>query len=92
MLTLRVTGQFKRDRKLAAKRRLNIQLLDQVIMTLLEEKPLPTSMRDHSLGGAYSGYRECHLQPDWILMYYVERDNLVLVAYRTGTHADLRLE
>ncbi|GHU80369.1 addiction module toxin, RelE/StbE family [Clostridia bacterium] len=91
MLTLRTTSQFRRDEKLARKRGLDMSLIEWTIQTLLEEKPLPQSFCDHALVGNYAGYRECHMLPDWLLIYYVEHDNMVLVAARTGTHADLSL-
>ena len=89
MLKLRTTSQFRRDTKKARKRGYNMRLLEETIQTLLDEKPLPPEYRDHALLGNFSGYRECHMQPDWLLMYYTEKDNFVLVAHRTGTHADL---
>ena len=89
MLTLKPTGQFRKDYKLAKKRGLDISLLEAVIDTLLAEKPLDKKYRDHALTGSYNGFRECHIQPDWLLIYRVERDVLVLIASRTGTHSDL---
>ena len=89
MLTLKLTGQFRKDYKLAKKRGLDIPLLELVIDTLLEEKPLDEKYRDHALTGNYHGFRECHIQPDWLLIYRVERNALVLIAARTGTHSDL---
>jgi addiction module toxin, RelE/StbE family len=89
MLTLKPTGQFRKDYKLAKKRGLDIPLLEAVIDTLLEEKPLDEKHHDHALTGNYVGFRECHIQPDWLLIYRVERDELVLIAARTGTHSDL---
>jgi mRNA interferase YafQ len=89
MLTLKPTPRFRRDVKKAQKRGLNIAKLDDVILTLLELRPLPPARRDHALDGDYAGYRECHIEPDWLLVYRVIDDELILVAYRTGTHADL---
>jgi len=89
MLTLRTTGQFRRDYKLSKKRGLDLSLLETVLDTLLEEKTLDEKYRDHALTGNYIGFRECHIQPDWLLIYRVERDELVLIASRTGTHSDL---
>ena len=63
--------------------------LDSVIETLQEEKPLGAKYNDHALTGNYAGHRECHIQPDWLLIYRVDKGNLLLVATRTGTHTDL---
>jgi mRNA interferase YafQ len=89
MLTLHATGQFRKDEKLARKRGLNISLLKAVIQTLLEEKPLAPKHEDHPLVGNYAGFRECHIQPNWLLIYAVDKERLILTASRTGTHADL---
>ena len=65
MLTLQTTGQFRKDYKLAKKRRCKMELLEEVLQTLLEEKPLAEKHHDHALKGNYMGFRECHIQPDW---------------------------
>lgn len=83
------TTQFKRDYKLAMKRHLRIDLLDDVIRMLSRGELLPEKYRDHTLTGNWFGYRECHLLPDWLLVYRVEDDILVLTLVRTGTHSDL---
>ncbi len=83
------TTQFKRDYKLAMKRHLRIDLLDDVIRMLSRGELLPEKYRDHALTGNWIGYRECHLLPDWLLVYRVEDDILVLTLVRTGTHSDL---
>ena len=83
------TTQFKRDYKLAMKRHLRIDLLDDVIRMLSRGELLPEKYRDHTLTGNWIGYRECHLLPDWLLVYRVEDDILVLTLVRTGTHRDL---
>ena len=67
----------------------NMALLENVIDDLLAEKVLDKKYLDHPLGGNYSGFRECHVQPDWLLIYEVRRQVLVLMLYRTGTHAEL---
>ena len=64
-------------------------LLDEVIQTLIEEKPLDPKHRDHELLGRYDGFRECHIQPDWLLIYARDNEQLVLTATRTGSHSDL---
>ena len=89
MTTLKTTAQFRKDYKLAKKRGLNLALLEDVIQTLLEEKPLDPKYRDHELTGNYAGFRECHIQPDWLLIYEVDSDLPMLTAARTGTHSDL---
>ncbi len=89
MLTLAVTGQFRRDYKRLKKRGCDMSALEAAIDTLLAERPLPERCRDHSLSGNYAGFRECHIRPDWLLIYTVDRGKLVLTASRTGTHAEL---
>lgn len=89
MLVLMTTSQFKKDYKRIKKRGYNIELLEEVIDLLLEEKKLPDKFRDHSLAGNYEGFRECHTLPDWLLIYCIDKRNLILTASRTGTHSDL---
>lgn len=89
MLTLKTTAQFRKDYKVLVKCGYNLDLLKNVLQTLLEEKPLAQNHRDHALTGNYSGFRECHILPDWLLIYQVDKGMLLLVASRTGTHADL---
>jgi len=83
------TSQFKKDYKLAIKRNLKIELLDEVIRLLATGEALPLKYRDHALTGNWAGHRECHIQPDWLLVYYMSGDELVLTLTRTGTHSDL---
>ncbi len=83
------TSQFRKDYKLAMKRRMKIELLDAVIRKLAAGEPLPEKNRDHALSGNWTGHRECHIQPDWLLLYRLEDDVLVLTLTRTGTHSDL---
>ena len=83
------TTQFKRDFKKASKRNLPIELLDDIIRKLAEGEKLPEKNRDHALSGNWVGFRECHILPDWLLIYRVEVDILVLTLARTGTHGDL---
>ena len=83
------TGQFKKDYKLARKRNLNIELLDEIIRKLARGEELPKENRDHALSGNWLGYRECHIQSDWLLIYRVEEGVLILTLTRTGTHSDL---
>ena len=82
-----LTGKFKKSLKLAKKRGLDLKLLDKVITMLQNDIPLEEKYRDHELKGKYQGFRECHIQPDWLLIYYQTDAELYL--YRTGTHADL---
>lgn len=87
--TIKPTTQFKKDYKLAMKRGLDIKLLDEVIATLAMGLSLPEKNRDHALTGNWIGHRECHIMPDWLLVYRIEDDILVLTLSRTGTHSDL---
>jgi mRNA interferase YafQ len=89
LLELHETSQFRKDLKRMVKRRLNTDLLDNIVQTLRERKPLDPKYRDHDLTGDYAGFRECHIQPDWLLIYLIDGKNLVLTASRTGTHSDL---
>lgn len=89
MLTLELTSKFRKDFKLAKKRGLKMSLLNDVLAVLLSGKQLDEKYCDHALEGNYKGYRECHIQPDWLLIYKIDKDRLVLVAARTGTHSDL---
>lgn len=89
MLGVQFYSQFKRDVKLAKKRHLNMDLLKSVIDTLRACEKLDEKFRDHALTGDYAGYRECHIQPDWLLVYKIVEERLILVLARTGTHSDL---
>lgn len=83
------TSQFKKDYKLALKRHLDTSLLKDIIQKLAAGEPLPAKNKDHALTGDWIGHRECHIQPDWLLIYRIENDILVLTLTRTGTHSDL---
>ena len=83
------TAQFKKDDKLAMKRHMDMDLLDHIIRALSRDETLPERNKDHSLTGDWVGHRECHIQPDWLLVYRMEEDVLVLTLARTGTHSDL---
>lgn len=87
MLDVRYSTKFKRDFKTCVRRSYKMDRLQQVIETLRIPEPLPQRNSDHSLVGNYAGYRECHIEPDWLLIYRQEEGELLL--YRTGTHADL---
>ena len=83
------TTQFKKDFKLAMKRSMKIELLEEVIAMLAMGETLPDKHKDHALTGNWVGHRECHILPDWLLIYRIEDDVLVLTLARTGTHSDL---
>ena len=83
------TTQFKKDFKLAMKRSMKIELLEEVIAMLAMGETLPDKHKDHALTGNWVGHRECHILPDWLLVYRLEDDILVLALTRTGTHSDL---
>ena len=89
MLEIVMSNQFRRDLKLAAKRGYDLELLDSVVTSLANEETLPERFRDHNLIGEYAGFRECHLQPDWLLVYRVDRGQLILFLSRTGSLANL---
>lgn len=91
MLKIEYTTQFKRDFKLAVKHGCDPQKLQYVVSLLCEEKPLPAEYRDHILVNSrnYKNVRECHIEPDWLLVYKIEHKNLILRMIRTGTHSDL---
>lgn len=88
-LKLVPTTQFKKDYKRAEKRGLDLSKLKNILDKLCAEENLPAQLRDHALTGRYLGFRECHIQPNWLLIYAVNKDDLILVASRTGTHSDL---
>ena len=87
--TVKYTTQFKKDYKLALKRGMKIELLNNVITDLANGVALPEKNNDHPLTGNWLGYRERHILPDWLLIYRVDGDVLVLTLARTGTHSDL---
>lgn len=86
---LALTGRFRKGLKRAKKRGLDITLLDSVVEKLLHGFTLDEKYRDHDLKGKYAGFRECHVQPDWLLIYLIEDDILTLTLVDTGTHSDL---
>lgn len=89
MLRIVPSNKFKKDLKLAVKRGYDIKLLENVVNRLANEESLDPKYKDHTLSGDYSGFRECHITPDWLLVYQVINDELVLFLSRTGTHSDL---
>ena len=88
-MQLELTAQFKKDLKLIRKRGYDIDLLGSVIDKLINNVPLDIKHNDHALKGKFTGFRECHITPDWLLIYLVEDDILVLTLTRTGSHSDL---
>ena len=89
MLDIVASNQFKKDLKLAAKRGLNLSHLNEVVTTLAKQEKLDDKYRDHNLTGDYRGFRECHIEPDWLLVYRVNDQALELFLFRTGSHSDL---
>ena len=87
--TVKFTAQFKKDYKLAIRRGMKIELLEDIVSALSMGESLPEKNKDHALTGDWAGHRECHIQPDWLLVYRIEEDVLVLTLTRTGTHSDL---
>ncbi len=89
MLKIVPSNQFKRDLKLARKRGCKMEHLRDVVNALANEQKLDEKYRDHRLAGNYNGFRECHVEPDWLLVYRINQDALELFLFRTGTHSDL---
>ena len=89
MYKVKFTGQFKKDLKLAKKQGKNLDTLFNVIKILEKGEKLDGKYRDHSLSGKYKGTRECHIEPDWLLVYEIIDNVLVLVLYRLGSHSEL---
>ena len=86
---IKPTNQFKKDLKTVQKRGYNLNLLTEVIQLLADGQKLPEKNRDHSLTGNFAGCRECHIAPDWLLIYELSDSDLILYLTRTGTHSDL---
>ena len=89
MYSIRPTTKFQKDLKRIEKRGYNIALITDIIKKLASGEQLPEKNRDHSLSGDYTGCRECHITPDWLLIYEIANDELILYLTRTGTHSDL---
>ena len=89
MLKIKFLNSFKKDYKRIVKRGYDIALLENVIRMLADGETLPAKYRDHALVGDFAGCRECHITPDWLLIYEVRESELILVLSRTGTHSDL---
>lgn len=89
MYRIKPTSKFQKDLKRAQKRGYNINLLKEVIEKIANGEALNESHRDHALIGNYAGCRECHITPDWLLVYEIVQNDVVLYLTRTGTHSDL---
>ncbi len=84
MLKIRYSSRFKKDYNAIVKRGYDIILLEEILNLLIREKALPQKYRDHPLIGDYAGHRECHIAPDWLLIYKIEKDIMTLSLTRTG--------
>lgn len=89
MLDIVPSNRFKKDLKLAIRRGYKIELLEDVVNQIAAGKTLDEKYRDHLLTGGYGGFRECHITPDWLLVYQIRENELILFLSRTGTHSDL---
>ena len=89
MCSIQFTNQFKKDLKLAKKQGKDLDKLFEVINILANGEKLDTKFKDHDLSGSYKGTRECHIEPDWLLIYEINNNALVLMLYRLGTHSEL---
>ena len=86
---IKFTNQFKKDLKLAKKQKKDLDKLFDVVSILADGNTLEPKYRDHNLSGNYKGTRECHIEPDWLLVYEIRNEVLVLMLYRLGTHSEL---
>ena len=89
MLTIKYTSQFKKDFKQAKKRKYDLEVLKEIISKLINEEVLEKKYNDHSLIGKYKGFIECHLKPDWLMIYMIDKDQKCLILTRVGSHSDL---
>ena len=89
MLKIRYHASFRKDYKRIVKRGYDVKLLEDIVNKLANGEQLPEKNRDHNLSGEYSGCKECHITPDWLLMYEIDNGELILYLTRTGTHSDL---
>ena len=89
MYRIVATGKFKKDLKTVMKRGYNMKLMDEVVTKLSNGETLPEKNKDHALVGNYVGKRECHITPDWLLIYEIDNGELILYLTRTGSHSDL---
>ena len=84
-----LSNRFKKDLRTVIRRGYDLRLINDVVDKLAAGEELPECNRDHSLSGKYKNCRECHITPDWLLIYEIENDELILYLTRTGTHSDL---
>lgn len=89
MLVPVTTTQFKRDKKIARKQGKDFELLEDISVNLMSEKPLDPKHQDHPLSGNWKGHRECHIQNDWLLIYRVDKRNNTILFARLGSHSEL---
>jgi len=89
MFDILLSSKFKKDFKVVKKRGYKTEELETVVNILREQKTLPAKYKDHPLHGEYEGFRECHILPDWLLIYQIKKDKLILLLVRTGSHSDL---
>jgi mRNA interferase YafQ len=89
MLKVRYTSKFKSDFRTVVKRGYNPNLFQEVLELLMNEKEMPEKYKDHGLRGKWLGFRECHIARDWLLIYHIAGNELILTLTRTGTHSDL---
>ena len=89
MYRIVATGRFKKDLKTMIKRGYNMKLMDEIVTKLSNGEKLPEKNKDHALVGNYIGKRECHITPDWLLIYEISENELFLYLTRTGSHSDL---
>lgn len=89
MLEIKQTNSFKKELKLLKKRNYNLELMTPIVNKLASGEKLEKKYKDHELSGNFKGYRECHIQPDWLLIYTIDNNELILTLTRTGTHSDL---
>ena len=89
MLKIIRSNRFLKDLRLAKKRNLDLSALEEVVVKLANQELLDEKHHDHALSGDYSDFRECHVKPDWLLIYTIDDEELELFLFRTGSHSDL---
>ncbi|MDR0289674.1 MAG: type II toxin-antitoxin system YafQ family toxin [Treponema sp.] len=89
MLNYGITGSFNRDQKLMEKRHKDMHKLREVMAMLINEQPLLPRHENHPLQGKYKGKWECHVEPDWLLIYRIIKEENKVIFYQTGSHSDL---
>lgn len=88
-MKIEYTAKFKKDYKRCRKQGRDMRVLEKILGMLMRQEVLPTRYRDHELVGNYRGHRECHLAPDWLLIYRIDKDKVILTATRLGSHSEL---